>query len=223
MAKGAYSEAIDRYTEVLAIRPDEASTLAARANAYEGLGDFQSAISDLGRAIELDFNAPAQHLWERGRLRKRVGDTRGALDDFSDVIRLWEGRNDPFFFPNRYLERGALWETVGDWGKAITDYEASIAAGLLRSLSQAALARLLANRPDRKYQDIGRAIALAREACDGTKWKSDRCLVALADACAASGDRANAIVYMKQAIALADESNAEGYRATLHRYEAGQT
>ena len=69
---GEYQLAVDAYSALLAQGPAEARTLAGRAQAYEGLGDFDAALADLDAILALDTAGPRDQALayaERARLR----------------------------------------------------------------------------------------------------------------------------------------------------------
>lgn len=66
---------------------EDAAALARRATASAGRRDFDSALADLTRAIELEPNN-AEYLYERGRVLWSKGEQAKALEDFDHAIQL---------------------------------------------------------------------------------------------------------------------------------------
>jgi tetratricopeptide (TPR) repeat protein len=109
-----------------ALASDAAQTAEARAqayylraNAYGDKGEFDKAIADYGKAIELaDY---AIYYASRGWAFAQKGDAAQALRDCDKAIAL---------NPNLalgYANRGAAYEKKGDLAKAIADYKAALA------------------------------------------------------------------------------------------------
>jgi tetratricopeptide (TPR) repeat protein/predicted aspartyl protease len=70
-----------------AAAPEDAAALARRGTASEGRNDYDHALADLTRAVELDPNN-ADYLYERGRVYLWKKDRDKALADFSKVLEL---------------------------------------------------------------------------------------------------------------------------------------
>jgi tetratricopeptide (TPR) repeat protein len=82
-------------------------------------GDFDGALSDLDKAIELNPNLVAPY-FARGLARQSKSDFKGALADYSKAIQL-----RPDYSP-AYDSRGSLKAAQGDLGGAIADFDKSI-------------------------------------------------------------------------------------------------
>ena len=103
------TEAIDAFTEVIRLKPDEKTNLTSahfnRANARVLLGHFNAAIADYDKAIDLDDTLPdAYH--NRGSAKAELGRFREAIADYDEAIRLQP--NNPIFFENRGTARNSL-------------------------------------------------------------------------------------------------------------------
>ena len=78
----------------------------------------------------------------------------------------------------------------------------------------------LATCPNPTYRDGKKAVEIAIEACELTRWKEAYCLETLAAAYAESGDFANAVKWQIKAIELeADPKEKEDYRARLKLFQ----
>jgi tetratricopeptide (TPR) repeat protein len=90
-----------------------------RGSLWYYLHDYQGAIRDYNRAIQLSPNfAKAYYL--RGRARAQLKDDLGAKAEFDEAIRL---KPD---FAEAYESRGNIWSKLGDEQAAITDYDQAI-------------------------------------------------------------------------------------------------
>ncbi len=82
-------------------------------------GDFDGAIADFGRAIELDPAYALAYL-NRGNARSFNGDPDGAIIDFDHAVALDPGNAEAFY--NRGITRASL----GDYEGAVADYGSAI-------------------------------------------------------------------------------------------------
>jgi len=81
--------------------------------------DFQSAVADANRALEIDSRfAPAYNL--RGVAVRSLGDPRRALDDLTRAIQLSPDSDN-------YFQRGATYQMLGDHERALADLNKMIA------------------------------------------------------------------------------------------------
>jgi tetratricopeptide (TPR) repeat protein len=117
--------AIEHFTDALALTADQASKLLGhnviyykRGFSYAAKGDFERAIADYGRAIELD-PGNADYWIGRGVTRLRKGDD--AIADFDRAIQL---KPDNAL---AYNNRAAAYSGKRDFGRAVEDYSRAIA------------------------------------------------------------------------------------------------
>jgi tetratricopeptide (TPR) repeat protein len=87
LARGEYALAIDDFTRVLELKPNELSAYLARGNIHLAMGNPDEAISDFTKALDAkpDY-APA--LIDRGRLWCAKGDPDKAFADFSKALEI---------------------------------------------------------------------------------------------------------------------------------------
>ena len=121
--EGNLDDAIAYYMEVISIEPEDTSSLLSayfnRGWAYFDKSDFDAAIRDFDKVIELDPNdADAYDI--RGRTYAEKGDLDAAIRDFDKVIEL--DPNNGIGYNNRgvsYSRKGALGAAIRDYTKAI--------------------------------------------------------------------------------------------------------
>ncbi|KAF7550825.1 hypothetical protein G7046_g7890 [Stylonectria norvegica] len=94
MAEKKYKDAVDYYTQALAINPANAVFLSNRAAAYSADKDHMSAKADAEAAVAID---PAYtKAWSRlGLARFALGDSKGAMDAYAQGIE-HEGNGGSF-------------------------------------------------------------------------------------------------------------------------------
>jgi hypothetical protein len=83
-----------------------------------GKSDFDLAIAEFDRAIQLDPNIAAAH-FGRGRGYLRKGDNSRAVASYSEAIRL--NPNDAISYSNR----GRAYARMGDYDNAVADFESA--------------------------------------------------------------------------------------------------
>jgi len=85
-----------------------------------GVGDYQGAIDDFTKAIELDPENPEIYI-KRGDIKEVVlEDYQGAIDDFTKAIEL-DPKN-----PDRYIDRAELKIFSEDHQGVIDDYSKAL-------------------------------------------------------------------------------------------------
>ncbi len=112
-----FESAIAAFDKALEFSTDDSSAWWGRACAYRDLGEYDAAIQDFNRAIELDPN----NGWiysDRGWLYYlQFGEVTLALNDFDKAIQV-----DPMN-ADHYLARGLIYQAVGKISEARADYE----------------------------------------------------------------------------------------------------
>ncbi len=146
------AEAIDHFTAQIQQqrKPD---SYQQRGTAFAALGQYDQAISDLGKAIELDGSLAGLYS-SRGDVWRAKGDADRAIADYSQAIK--RNSKDARFLVNRslaradkldfktaiadcdaalvldpnhveaYINRGVCWRELGEFDRAINDYAAAI-------------------------------------------------------------------------------------------------
>jgi tetratricopeptide (TPR) repeat protein len=116
---------LSKYVEQIADLSDvirfesSAANFSARGIAYWFASDYDRAIADQTRAIQLDPKN-ANYVFERGRTNMWKKDYISAIADFSDAIRL--SPNSSYY----YSQRGAAHFQRADYDRALSDYEQAI-------------------------------------------------------------------------------------------------
>ncbi|MFM7137687.1 MAG: tetratricopeptide repeat protein [Planctomycetota bacterium] len=249
--EGDRDQAIEDIDRAIDIDPEKPAALLLRARIHQQAGDTDAALVDIETILEDKPDTPGA-LELRGLIAAEQEDYAAAIRDFrklaardpddaavigqlgmlylaakqpqeairrftraleidGDNFPCWRGRSDAAI-------------AIGDHPAALADLEKALAlepddSGVLNNL-----AWLLATSPDDEIRDGKRAIELATEACEGTKWEEAHIISTLAAAYAETGDFEAARNYSKQAVEQAGEDDEvqEQLAAELAGYEAGK-
>jgi len=110
-----WQQAIENYTQAIALDPSDASAYLYRGNIYFQQEKWQLAIEDYTQAITLD-PANASVYFYRGNIYGRQEQWQQAIEDFTQAITL-----DPSF-ALAYLNRGSVYYFQVKWQLAIEDF-----------------------------------------------------------------------------------------------------
>jgi len=115
-----YRAPLDELDKALALNTKLSPALSDRASIYLHLNQFQNAITDYNRYLEIDpDNAGA--LDGRGHAELELGKTREAIDDFGKTIGVQKGSDGA-----EYETRADAYMKDGQWDLAIKDLTAAI-------------------------------------------------------------------------------------------------
>jgi eukaryotic-like serine/threonine-protein kinase len=167
-ASGRSKQALAAYSRSLELNPKNPAAWNNRASVYNGLAQWDKAISDFSQVVKLAPNQ-WQPLYGRGLAYAGLSQWDKAIADYSQAIKLkpdlWAA----------YESRRSVYATLGQWEKIIGEYSTTIEltpdhAGVHNSLGW-----LLATCPDHKFRDSSRAVELGTEAVrrapkDGNCW-----------------------------------------------------
>ena len=118
---GQYQTAINDYTKVIQLDPNNVTSYSNRGHAYTSLGQDQNAINDLTKAIQLDPTYASAY-GNRGNVyHNLLGQYQLAIDDFTKAIQ---------FEPSalRYANRGISYRALGQ--PALADADKTMACSL---------------------------------------------------------------------------------------------
>ena len=149
--QGQYSEAIQDFTKVIGLNPDDAETYYFRGFTYFNQGKHDHAIKDFTKAIELNpDDAETYHF--RGFTHYSKGCYNHAIEDFTKAIEL-----NPDY-AEAYLVRRAAYDSQGEYDHAIKDFHAT--ACYTRGLARLHLKRWQEAKSDlTSARDMGLDIA----------------------------------------------------------------
>jgi tetratricopeptide (TPR) repeat protein len=213
---GAFCSACSDYSSVIGGAPKFAPAYAERGRVRLADGDFDGALEDLDKALDLDpKNVSSLVLRCECRLTG-LTDLAAALKDADEVVRL-EPKN-----PRSYTQRAHVHTVRGEWADARKDCDQAVRLGPNEFWVFSTRVDLIAECPDEKYRDGAQAVRDATRACELTAWKNPFALESLATASAAVGDFSSAVKWQKKALADPDYDRARGAsaRGWLASYEA---
>ncbi|MBD2566568.1 tetratricopeptide repeat protein [Anabaena lutea] len=114
-----YRGAVNYYSQVLQLQPNNVDAYNQRGRAMYYLGDTQGGIEDFNQAIRINPNY-AHSYYRRGVVRSELGDKQSAIEDYTQAIKI-----DPNF-AYAYYVRGIAHSKLGDRQSAIEDYTQTI-------------------------------------------------------------------------------------------------
>ena len=117
MGPSNFAGAVEKFTESISASETAAAHLE-RGNAYQNLGKADLALADWTRAIDLDSSMAAAFT-ARATYYRIKGDAEKALPDLNQSIQL-----DPSV--DGYFQRGQVYAALGQWNKAVEDYDRAI-------------------------------------------------------------------------------------------------
>ena len=117
--KGEHDRAIETYSKILVLKPDNALALNGRAWASAQKGDLDKALADAERSVALNAEEP-NAIHTRAWIYMNKGMLDLALADFDKALGL------DAELAGAYADRGRAYELKGDRDKAIADYRKSL-------------------------------------------------------------------------------------------------
>ena len=111
-----HQRAIEVFTQVIEISPDDAVGYKKRGNARCDLGDYLAAIEDFTKAIQINpYDGDAY--FYRGNAFYELGDKPEAIEDYTQAIKINDNDADA------YINRGNLRDELGDTQGAVADFQ----------------------------------------------------------------------------------------------------
>ncbi|MGB3758268.1 MAG: tetratricopeptide repeat protein [Rivularia sp. (in: cyanobacteria)] len=111
-----HQRAIEVFTQVIEISPDDAVGYKKRGNARCDLGDYLQAVEDFTKAIQINpYDADAY--FYRGNAFYELGDKPEAIEDYTQAIKI--NANDA----DTYINRGNVRDELGDTQGAVADFQ----------------------------------------------------------------------------------------------------
>lgn len=118
--KARFTEALQQFTKVQELMPNDLSNYIQRGLVYQDMGNHQYAIKDFNKAIEIDADYHAAH-FHLGVSKLKSREVRESIDNFARANELKEE-------PAVYDGLGCCWHYLEDFEQAIENFNTAIAA-----------------------------------------------------------------------------------------------
>lgn len=204
LATGKSTPPVGNTSKDLGDRAENAYAYLERGKTRAGADNFQDALSDFNRAIELQPTAETYR--ERGQTRDKLKDKQGALADFAEALKLQPSDAET------YYQRASVQKDLGNKNQALTDLNKSLdlqSNNVLALIARGNIAIEMGNK-NQALADFNTAIKLDS--------RSSYAYMSRADLYASQGKRELAIADFDRAIVLDPSSFYQHYqRGILHQ------
>ena len=211
--KKQYDRAVADLTEAIRLDPRNAVGYHERGSLYGELKQFDQAIADYSMVIRLEPNVASCYC-SRAFAFKAAKNFEKAIADYNEAIRLDPKDSDA------YCGRGWVWHEMHQYAAALADFDQALRTAARDVCAIDGRAWIAATCPDASLRDGKKAVELAIEACELSRWKEAYCLETLAAAYAETGDFPSAVKWQTKAIELeADPKEKADYEGRLKLYQ----
>ena len=154
--KKDYSNAINRYTVAIRLKPDFPHAYNNRGLVYRKVGDYENAIANYDAAIKQKPNYAAAYN-NRGYAKRKLKRYEEAISDYDKALK-----HKPDYVA-AYFNRGYAMAKLGRHKKAIHDYTQAIKLNSKHAMAlyNRALARIEIGNNGEAESDFSRAIAVS--------------------------------------------------------------
>ncbi|HEX4144824.1 MAG TPA: tetratricopeptide repeat protein [Pirellulales bacterium] len=212
---GDFKAAAEDFNACMWYFPSSVESVERRGFARLKLGLTKRAEQDSAAAIRMQPN-PESYV-NRANARLVLGNGEGALADCNTALE-----TDP---DNLYglINRGSAERMLGQFDKAVADYERAAAIDDKSYAVNRNFAFLRAACPDPAFRDGAKALELAKKACEATNYRDAWSLSSLAAASAETGDWDAAVKWENEAIAVDKlKRNEPEHKRRLEAFQAKQ-
>ncbi len=115
-----WDEVLSVSSEIIKLAPEDDVSYVDQCVAKIGLSDFQGAIDDCSKAIEINPKNARAYV-NRGIAKERTSDFQGAIDDYDKALEI-----DHFNSDKTYTNRGIAKGNLGDNQDAIKDFNKAL-------------------------------------------------------------------------------------------------
>ncbi|MBN2225240.1 MAG: tetratricopeptide repeat protein [Deltaproteobacteria bacterium] len=122
LAQGKQKEAIDDFSKVIELDPNNAANYNTRAWTYYEMGQYDKGLPDIDKALKLKPDV-AGYLDTRSNIYRGLGKYSKAMDDINRAIEL---KPDKSYY---YYTRGLNYQAMGEEDKALADLKKSCDMG----------------------------------------------------------------------------------------------
>jgi len=211
-AQEKLGEALKDVETALKIRPGMTSALFLKSTIHEGQRDFVRAADSMQEIVKRDpENEQAQLML--GMYYSMASRVKKALDQFDQILEKNDANTAAFYW------RADTRLNVGDHKGARQDYENVLERSPQHEATLNNLAWLLATSPENELRDGKRAVKLAVQAGELSKYKKPHILSTMAAAYAESGDYSKAVEWSTKAVKMGREDLQGQLEAELKSYQ----
>jgi Mlc titration factor MtfA (ptsG expression regulator)/Tfp pilus assembly protein PilF len=161
---------IDECSAAIRLFPDSVEAYRGRADSYEDLGEWKSALADRDAVIRLlDGDEKAIAYYERGMTYMEAESLDQAIADFNDAIRRLPD------FAAAYRSRGTVYAAKGNREQALADLNRTLHLDPDDDTAYRERAQVLfdSGRSDKALRDLSRAIRLAPSVEDAYRLRAE--------------------------------------------------
>ena len=205
-------DALKDVETALKIRPGMTSALFLKSTIHEGQRDFVQAADSMQEIVKRDpENEQAQLML--GMYYSMASKVKEALGQFDRILEKNDNNTAAFYW------RADTRLNVGDHKGARQDYENVLQRSPQHEATLNNLAWLLATSPENELRDGKRAVKLAVQAGELSKYKKPHILSTMAAAYAESGDYSKAVEWSTKAVKMGREDLQGQLEAELKSYQ----
>lgn len=88
LRRGSYAAAVKDFDDAIAITPGQGEAWVNRGSAKVGLHQYEEALSDLDKGLQLGAREPEKAWYNKGLALEAMGDTKGAYLAFKRAVQL---------------------------------------------------------------------------------------------------------------------------------------
>ena len=205
-------DALKDVETAIKIRPGLTSALFLKSTIHEGQREFGKAADSMQEIVKQDPENEQARLM-LGMYYSMASKVKEALDQFDQILEKNDKNTAAFYW------RADTRLNVGDHQGARQDYENVLERSPQHEATLNNLAWLLATSPENDLRDGKRAVKLALQAGELSKYKKPHILSTLAAAYAESGDYAAAVEWSTKAVKMGREDLQGQLEAELKSYQ----
>ena len=193
--RGEWTKAITDCGEAIRLDPKQVAFYQLRGAAHDKLGQYDAALADFDKVLELAPHAVESHI-QRAQMLWKKREYEKVVEACETAIRLKVQSPALFVF----CGNARLWCDKRDYERALKDYDEALKLDPLHVVTLLNRSLLFASCPDVRYRDANKAKADALRACELTRWADAEALTSLAAAYAEAGEFSDAVKLQKRAL-----------------------